>query len=241
MKKSLTARRGRWTLSIATLLGLSCVLIASGDRVTARGNRKILEFDELRFFVEANDTDGDAEVNLDFDSDAPLRTLDIFAPSGRHVLRLKANDQGRLGLRKGIIETPEPAPEEVFAAYPEGTYTIKGRSVDGELVLGQVTLSHSLLPAPVIASPEADAEGVARAGLGATWEAVPGATGYVIELERETEDAEFALKADIPADTTSFTFPPGWVLADTEYQLGVAVKGENGNVQVTEIQFTTGE
>lgn len=224
----------------AAALGLTLVAIAANDKASARGRRETLSFDELRFFVEANQTDGDAEINLDFDSDAPLRFLDIHAPNGRRILRLESRDQGRLGLRKGIIETPEPAPEEVFAAYPEGVYTIKGRSMDNEVVLGQVTLSHELPPMPEITSPEADAEGVALSGLGAEWNAVEGATGYVVELERETEDAEFALKVDLPADTTSFTFPPGWVLSETEYQLGVAVKGQNGNVNVTEIQFTTG-
>jgi len=222
------------------VLGVALPALFVSDRAAARGRREVLEFDELRFFVEANASDADAEVNLDFDSDVSLRTLEIFAPGGRRILRLVSNDRDRLGLRKGIIETPEPAPEEVFAAYPEGVYRILGRSVNGDFVLGAVTLSHSLPPAPEITSPAADAEGVALAGLSAGWNAVPGATGYVVELERETEDAEFALRADIPPDTTSFTFPPGWVLANTEYQLGVAVKGENGNVQVTEIQFTTG-
>jgi len=237
---SLVRVTSRWALLSAGILGLVWLSMAAGERATAGARQEVLEFDELRLFVEANASDGDAEVNLDFDSDVPLRCLDIYAPGGRHVLRLKSRDRERLGLRKGIIETPEPAPEEVFAAYPEGVYTIKGRSVDGELVLGEVSLSHSLPPAPVITSPAAGAEGVALAGLGAAWNAVPGATGYVLELERESEEGEFALKADIPAGTTSFTFPPGWVLANTEYQLGVAVKGENGNVQVTEIQFTTG-
>lgn len=231
--------RGRRVVCSMALLGLTGLSLALADRAAARGRREVLEFDELRLFVEANATDNDAEVNFEFDSDAPLRKLDIFTPDGRHVLRLRSRDQERLGLRKGIIETPEPAPAEVLAAYPEGVYIVKGQGIDGELVRGEVTLSHSLPPTPVITSPAADAAGVPLAGLGAVWEAVPGATRYVVELERETEDDEFALKAELPADATSFTFPPGWVLPGTEYQLGIAVKGENGNVQVTEINFTT--
>jgi hypothetical protein len=225
----------------ATVLGLALVAIAATNNAAARGQQEILEFDELRFFLEANETDGDAEIVLDFDSEeSSLRFLDIHAPNGRRILRLASNDGKRLGLRKGILESPEPAPEDVLAAYPEGVYTFKGRSVDNAIVRGQVTLSHELPPSPVITSPEAEAEDVSLNGLGAEWNTVEGATGYVVELERETDDGEFVLKVDIPADTTSFTFPPGWVLPDTEYQLGVAVKGENGNVSVTEIQFTTG-
>ncbi len=221
------------------LLGAVYTSLAQGARASAHGRKELLSFESLAMKLEANETDGDAEVNIEFKSDYPLQYFDVIAPSGRVIMRIRSHDKEKLGIQKGFIETPEPSPEEVLAAYPEGVYKFKGRTVDNEPIRGEATLSHERPAAPRITSPASAAEGVPLSGLGGTWNPVEGAAAYALELEHV--ETELALKVDVPATRTSFTFPPGWVLAGSEYQFGVAAIGENGNVTVTEIRFTTGK
>ena len=196
-------------------------------------------FDQAELYLEYNATDGDAEIVVIIDADAGLRKLKITAPNGKKVVNLVSHDAGGLGLRKFNFESPEPGLEEVLEAYPAGKYKIEGTTVDGDRLRSVVTLSHDLPEAPVITFPLDEDGSVPLSGVVGDWDPVSGAVGYAIELEQELEDDEQKLVANIIGDATSFRFPDGWLVADTEGQFGVAAIAANGNVTVTEIQFTT--
>ncbi|MFN0007077.1 MAG: hypothetical protein ACKVXR_04145 [Planctomycetota bacterium] len=197
-----------------------------------------IPFDEARLILEYNATDGDAEIVLDVDADVGLERFRVISPDGRQVLDLRARDCQELGIRKIRLETPEPSLEEVLEAYPEGLYHFRGKSVDGQVLVSDVWLSHELPAAPTITFPLDGAVGVPTNGSGTTWTAGADAASFFLEIEQD--DLGVDVHSNIPGGATSFGFPAGWLIGDTEYQLGIATRSENGNLTVVEMHFTTG-
>lgn len=75
-------------------------------------------------------------------------------------------------------------------------------------------------------------------GLELRWGKVPGAAGYSLELEREEGDDDvIKMVVDLPSTITSWSIPKALQGAG-DYQVGVAVKGKNGNLTVVEKEFS---
>jgi hypothetical protein len=221
--------RIRWTgLSLLAAIATCGAGVAAGE-----------ELEQVRLVYETNATDGDAEVVMEIDAGAELRSLEVQGPKKRRILRVHANDFGRIGLAKITVESGEPSPAEVQTAYPAGEYVFKGRTVDGEVLASRRTLSHDVLPAPAITFPVPDAIDVPVDGAVGTWTTVAGSVAYAVELDNE--DTEEAVTIDLPPTATSFPFPAGWLTPGTTYQFGVAAIAANGNVTVSEVQFRTGD
>ncbi len=231
-----TSVRFRWAIALLTVAGISA---AGWSRVSsARGRREPLPFADLSITLEANETDGDGEVNIAIDSGDALKYVDVFDPNGRRVGRVRSRDQGKLGIGKMILETPELSVDEAKAAYPSGTYAFKGRTMDDLPIAGEAELSHDVPTATQFTSPTDQATGVVREGLVAAWSAVTGATGYVFELEQS--DLGIELKAILPASSTSIEIPATLLVPNTSYQIGIGVTVESGNRSFNEIHFETG-
>lgn len=221
------------------VIGLSVIAVAlTGSQQTASAGKSdgpAVEFTGIVMRLESNATDGDAEVVIAINAGEKLKSLEVTSPSGKKILNLKSRDGQRLGVGKLTVETPEPALAEVKAAYPAGVYQFRGETMDEKDLSGQITLSHDLLLAPMIQSPLNKATNVPTT-ITAAWTAVAGASGYFIEID----DGTAVLKADLPATSTTFIVPPGWLQPDTDYVLGVAVISANGNRTSSEVSFRTG-
>lgn len=48
-------------------------------------------------------------------------------------------------------------------------------------------------------------------------------------------------KVDLPGEVESFELPNNWLEVGIEYTLDIKAAGENGNVTVTDLRFTTAE
>lgn len=197
-----------------------------------------LSFEELALFIEWNSVDGDTEIRLTLDSDVGLKGLKVLGPDGRKVVGLTAKGNPNIGQRKVELESPEPVSGAVFAAFPEGVYRFHGRSIVGEKLFGEVTLSHALLAPVTINTPASGATNVPINGITADWTPTPGVTRYIVEVEEE-DDEDNSLVVDLPANITSFTLPDSWLLPDTVYQIAVGAVGPTGNVTIYEHFFTT--
>ena len=187
------------------------------------------EFAEASIILEHNATDRDAEIVVFAKGgDKGLTRLSILAPDGTAVLDLSTQKR-TLGLRKFSVESAEPVISEVISAYPEGTYSFEGTTVDGVRLQSTANLVHSLPNPPVIT--------VNKTAGRVDWSSVAGATGYSIELEREV-DGEHVMKLtiDLPTTSTSFSIPKD-LLVPGEYKVGVAVHGQTGNIVVVEKEF----
>jgi hypothetical protein len=198
-----------------------------------------LPFDELSMVYETNTTDGDAEIVITAQGFEGLKSLHVRAPGGRIVASVQSNDRIRgrraIGLAEVLIETGEPDIDSVKAAYPEGTYQFFGRTVSGARLFGEAVLSHDVLPGPTFTPNEE--EGLDPDGVVVEWAAIPGAAGYIVEIENDDLDVNITTR--LPGSATSFRIPAGFLAGDTEYEVGVASISAEGNVAFAESSFTT--
>jgi hypothetical protein len=221
----------RWHL---VALGLALGL---GQSASAGDKRPCDEFQELEMTLERNATDGDTEVVLFAQTVAEgLARLAIFDPGGKKVAKFEGDKRG-VGLREFLLESAEPPDlDAVLASFPEGTYRFAGKGVTGTCVRGTAELSHEIAPETTLLSPASDAV-VPIDALELAWAAVENAEEYVVELENEDTGSEFTFIVIPP--TTSLVIPATLLVPDSEYQFGVGVKTESGNVTFVERTFVT--
>ena len=132
-----------------------------------------------------------------------------------------------------MIESAEPDIPSVLAAFTEGVYTIEARAVTGSLMVGEATLPHTLLAPPTF-TPSGGAL-VDPASATVTWSGVSGAEAYLLEIENDDLDAN--LTVNLPS--TSFAIPVGWLVRDTEYEIGMATITAVGNLNFGESTVVT--
>ena len=210
----------------ALLLGATTTPVLGGDGA--------VPFDVGELFFQLNDTDGDLGIHALVDGD-PWERLVIKDSADRTVLRVRL--RGRLrrqGLTEFKFESAEPpfkelAPDEFFARFPAGEYTIEGVTLDGEERENPVTITH-VLPAPPDdltvtgeAAPEDCDEGpvpVVSEPLVISWSAVTeshpdlGEAGpvdiikYEVDVDRE-EPTALGLNFSFAGDMTELTIPAG--------------------------------
>lgn len=219
-------------LILALLLILPALLACAGS-ATAE------EFEDAAIRLERNVTDDDAEAVLFVKTEeSGLASLLVVAPDGRRIANLTSRNRRNLGAREVLLESPEPAPAPVLAAYPEGTYRFIGRTFDGDEIRAEAELSHDFPPAASLTFP-ADGGSAPAAGLAIEWEPVPGVAGYFLEVEEE--ESETALEVELPASATSFTPSADWLVPGLVYVIGIGTIGENGNRTFIETTFTVTE
>lgn len=209
-------------------------LVASMQANAAR-YADIGELEEVSMTVEINETDNDAEIVMAFEADDGIDKLVVKDPHGHRILRLRSRDGESIGLSEILLESAEPSVAGVLAAYPEGTYLVRARTVSGAVLLGEAHLSHALLPAPDFVP--ANGTMVPLGDVTVAWGAVNGAAGYVVEVEQD--DLNVNLTVRVAGDRTSFTVPGDFLLADTAYEIAVGVIAGNGNLSVAESEFLT--
>ena len=194
-----------------------------------------LEFSELWMAVEQNATDGDTEVVLFAKGqDVGLSSLEIIGPDGRLAADFKGDRRG-IGIREFHLESAEPPDlDAVLGSFPEGIYSLAGRTVEGDRIKGTVYLSHDLAPATELVTPQEE-EVVPINQLVLSWNAVPGVERYIIELNDETAGTEFTFQVLPPA--TSMAIPAQFLQRDSEYQFAVGVRMPNGNTTFVETTF----
>jgi len=227
------------SLGVAATLALP--LRAGDDRDERKPHRPekrpCLEFSELRMALEQNATDGDTEVVLFAKGqDDGLKNLSIRSPEGRLVVDFRADRRG-IGIREFHLESAEPPDlPAVLRSFPEGVYTVSGRTVRGECITGMVSLSHQIAPATVLLTPQEE-QVVPLDQVVLSWAAAPGAERYVVELNNETTGSEFTFQIFPPV--TSLPIPAHFLQAGSEYQFGVGVQTATGNITFVETTFFT--
>jgi hypothetical protein len=194
-------------------------------------------FSELRMVLEQNATDGDTEVVLFAKGqDDGLKSLAIFAPNYR-LVAFFAGDQRGIGIREFQLESAEPPDlAKVLASFPQGSYNFVGRSVKGECLRGNASLSHTLAPASTLLTP-LEEQVVPTGQVVLSWAGVSGAARYIIELNNESAGTNMTFEVLPP--TTSLAVPAQFLQANAEYQFVVGVKTASGNATSVERTFFT--
>ena len=192
-------------------------------------------FEEAFLFFELNNTDGDLGIHAMIDGDAWKR-LKIVCQTGRTktLLDLKVKRNLRMqGLTELFFESAEPtfdelSPEEFFERFPEGDCVIRGRTLDGEIVVTETSITH-LMPAPpvttvngVAAAEDCDVEPLpvvsGDSPVVIEWMEVTdshpdlGSSGEIevinYQVVVEIDEEPFHVSAILLPDATSFVVPP---------------------------------
>ena len=132
--------------------GVSALLAAPTAVFAHDDDEEEIPFDVAEVFFELNDTDGDLGIHALIDGDAWKR-LRIEDKNERRLLSVKV--RGRLrrqGLTEIFFESAEPTFDELpaptfFSRFPEGTYEISGRTLEGDELKSETEITHRM-PAP---------------------------------------------------------------------------------------------
>jgi len=134
--------------SVAALLAMPLAAIAEDDD----DNDDEIEFAEAHVFFELNNTDGDLGIHALIDGE-PWKRLKIEDQNERTILNIRVRSRlRRQGLTELFFESAEPpfselTPAQFFARFPEGTYEIEGRTLEGDELESETDISHAM-PAP---------------------------------------------------------------------------------------------
>jgi len=199
---------------------------------------RVNEFEELSLTLEVNLTDGDNEVILHAETGQPLERVVVIAPDGRIVHRVDATSPGGVGVSELRLATGELGLDALVAAFPEGTYTVRARALDGGLFVGQVELSHFLPQRWRVALPMLENGALDRATFVVAWEDAAGVARTTLEVVDEEDDVTRLQVTPLPG-ALRFTVPSELLERDHAYQLRVSAYAVNGNRLLQERSIRT--
>lgn len=205
-----------------------------------------LTFSETKIIIELNSTDQDAGIQIFLDAEG-WAELTVFDPNGNQLCDFKASGSvGVLGITELFFESEEPSLEELpldefLALFPEGEYAFRGKTVEGEVLVGSATLSHAIPEGPILLSPTG--KDVAPSNTVVAWVPVadpPGSeiVGYQVIVERE-EPTLRVFSVDLSATATRVTVPAEFMEPKTEYKFEVLAIEAGGNRTISESMFKT--
>ena len=197
------------------------------------------------------------------------RRVIVEDPDGRSILDVTAmGPLRRLGLVEQFNETNEPVMEELvegfpelecaepeltleelFELFPEGIYRFQVRTVEGDEIESEATLSHVIPAPPEIVAPEEGSVLDANDPVIIEWERVdepilPGLgdveiVGFQVVVEREDPAPLVVFTADLSADATAVRVPPQFLEPGASYKFEVLQIDVSGNQTIAESEFET--
>lgn len=246
-------RKRRLEVIAVTLATLVLAVTAAAESDPGEKWGKRVEFKDTRLKIEANDTDGDAGVQVFLDSD-PWQWIAIYDPKGRKLFQ--STTGGRFAKQGGtelFIESGEPSFDEVplekfLRRFPEGEYLFRGKGNDGERFFGTATLTHDIPNGPLLVGPHVGGALVDPDHAVVEWEPVAAPNGspiigyQVLVVLGETGLSalpKITLDVMMPPTATSLAVPPGFLRRDTLYEWEVLAIEESGNQTLSSSFFQT--
>lgn len=236
-------------ICLTALLGASPVF-AETCMVPDQPGRAIVK---ASLFIEDNTGDEDIGVHGYFD-DHGWTELCVFNPAGEMVLHVRPDAQmGELGMSEFFFESQEPGYEDwdfsdLKAAWPEGDYSVRAQSHDGEVLHGAAHFTHDLPMRPVITAPalvlepEDNPPVVALGDVTVTWDPVTTTVdgkpvalrAYQLWVNKENHEDPNGFSrpnfdVHVSPDTTSFVVPAAFFDAASLYEVEVVAIEQSGN------------
>jgi len=243
------------TSLLAGILGAGAIAL-----VPAASADEELEWDVAELFFELNNTDGDLGIHANIDG-GPWKRLTIEDLKERRILNIRASGRlRRQGMTQLEWESAEPTfdeltPAQFFRRFPEGTYEIEGKTLDGEELESEVELSHILAAPPgnISINGQAAAEDcdspilpVVTTPVFIDWDPVTeshpeiGTPGVEVEISRYqffVERDEIKLSVDLEPDVTEFPVPDAFLNDGGVWKYEIIARTEGGNNTAVETCF----
>ena len=214
-----------------------------------------IPFSIARIIIEFNASAQDVGIQVLVDGE-PWKHLRVFSPNGRRVLDITGKRSlGKQGLTELFFESSEPSLVELplpefLVRFPEGTYALEGKTIDGIGLEGTAILSHVIPAGPEIISPvslDDNPPVVDPSNAVIEWNPVTDTItdsdtfeiiGYQVIVEQVEPRRIFSI--DLPALVTSVVVPPDFFLQpDTLHKFEVLAIEASGNQTITEGEFVT--
>ncbi len=193
-----------------------------------------LPFADSEVFFEFNTTDNDLGLQIFLDAEG-WEKVSVTDPDKKKIVEIKTKGPlSELGITELRFESAEPSPAEVLALFPPGDYAFAGKTVDGDKLKGEGTLSHHFAPQPTF-SPSGG-EVVDPNNTVVTWSA-PGAE--LVEVIITSDDFDDVFDVIVSASATSLNVPPQFLKPEAEYKIEILSYAENGNRTIVESSFAT--
>jgi hypothetical protein len=212
-------------------------------------------FEEARILIEYNSSDNDLGFHVFLDGE-DWKTLKIVNPNRRTIFNVQGKGPYKdLGMTELFFEGAEPSLfevplEELLALFPTGEYEFAGRTIDGEEIEGEFTLTHAVPAGPDVSDSD-DTVGQGNT-LTIRWDPVtevatdpaggifPDVPIIVVAYQVIVGSFEVTLPATDPPSPMSVTVPPEFVasLEPGTHEFEVLAIEEGGNQTITSGSFT---
>ena len=240
----------KWTaflLVAAFALGATAIFAGGGDDDDDDEDETEVELDEAAVFIEWNSTDTDFGIQFFWDGD-PWSEMEVENTRGKTVLKVNVKKNVKdQGLTEGFFESAEPpaselSMEEFFERFPEGTYEFEGETLEGDELVGEAEVTHTLPAPPENISPEGG-DTVSHNGFTVSFDAVTEDTDgnaidiefYVVVVEKEDDDPILQVfEVILRPGVTSVDIPGQFLEPETEYKIEIIAQEESGNRTITE-------
>ena len=220
-------------------------------------NSSTITFDDAYAFIEFNSEDDDYGFYVELDGE-PWREVRIISPDGEKLFEV--NNQGSMAeqgltslfFESAELEVDELSREEFLARFPEGEYILAGETIEGELLMSTMTVTHDIPYPPVIISPRED-EVVPKDRVVIDWEPMTSPAGIEIDIYTVTfcpvdlpegdplPPLNIDLTFEVPSYVTEVSIPSELLMPSEEYQIEVYAKEVGGNQVYTVGKFVTSE
>lgn len=212
------------------------------------------DFEESRIYIEYNSTDNDLGFHVSLDGE-DWKTLKIINANGKLIADIQGKGPYKqLGLTELFFEGAEPSLFEfpladLLALFPPGKYEFQGKTVDGEKISGESTLSHAVPAGPDVSASD---DTVVGNSLTIRWDPVtqvatdpaggifPDLPIHVVAYQIIVDPFQVTLPATDPPAPMSVTVPPEFVesLEPGTHDFEVLAIDEGGNQTITSATFT---
>jgi hypothetical protein len=218
---------------------------------------KVLPMKEAKLLIEHNFTEEDTGFQGFVDGE-PWRSLTIRDPFSRDIMAVTAKGQmSTFGFTELFFETQEPPNAEVpirdvLARLPEGQYTFRAVSIDGEPMRGTTTLSHAIPKGPTVLS-HRTGDVVSTEDMLVRWAPVTRALdnqpitirAYQVIVVKAAEVQptpgffKETFSVHLKPTATSVEVPEQFLRPNTTYDMEVFAIAANGNQTFTLVEFRT--
>lgn len=230
-------------MAVTATVGVALAATGGSDSKGKPAAKEPLEFEAHDLYIETNDTDKDAGLQLFADAEE-WRHFKLLDPNGNTMVNLNTKGNVRkVGLSELFFEASEPSFDAVpFSKFkkqfPEGKYRFRGETTGGRGMVGSDRLSHLIPGAPNLTFPR-EGSTLDPDGFVVTWDPVTKPAGvdivtYQVIVEQGTR--EFSMY--LPGDATSGTIPGEFLEPETKTAGEVLARDKSGNQTIT--QFPAG-
>ena len=237
---------------LGVLVALTALTATTAGAIAATGGgggegkasaQKPLEFEAHDLYIETNDTDKDAGLQLFADGEQ-WKHFKLLDKNGNTMIDLNTKGKVRkVGLSELFLEASEPSFDEVpFSKFkkqfPEGKYRFRGETPSGRKMVGSDRLSHLIPAGPNLTFP-AKSSTLDPDGFVVTWDPVTKPAGVdIVTYEVIVEQGKRSFDMYLPGDATSGTIPGEFLEPDTKTAGEVLARDKSGNQTIT--QFPAG-